>query len=187
MTNKAGRCIQDHRSTASWIAYGNDAYIPHVLKYHLHITLSTQIIELNRKQLTVPLCMAKPPKLIPHKDHYARISFLYQSSALLAARSGPQNALSRALARNVDLVSKKTVLKLTPLMKRTICKKCHLYLIPGLTMTMHIENLSKAKQPHNDVLVHTCSHCHTHRRFPVGKDRDYILFSERDDVAIPVG
>lgn len=129
--------------------------------------------------------MVKPPKSIPHKDHYARISFLYQGSALFANLKKYQ-VLSRSLARNVDLVSKKTVLKLTPSMKRTICKKCQLHLIPGLNMKIRIENKSKSGDEKNDVLVHQCLTCDAAKRFPIGKDRDYKVFSERDDVAIDV-
>ncbi|CAH2350330.1 ribonuclease P protein subunit Rpr2p [[Candida] railenensis] len=129
--------------------------------------------------------MVKPPKSIPHKDHYQRISFLYQSSSLFA-NSEKYQVLSRALARNVDLVSKKTVLKLTPAMKRTICKKCHTNLIPGINMKIRIENLSKKQSEKSQVLVHQCNNCLESKRFPIGKNKDYKLFSEREDIAIDV-
>lgn len=129
--------------------------------------------------------MVKPPKSIPHKDHYQRISFLYQSSGLFANLEKYQ-VLSRALARNVDLVSKKTVLKLTPAMKRTICKKCHTNLIPGINMKIRIENLSKKQLEKSQVLVHQCNNCLEQKRFPIGKNKDYKLFSEREDIAIDV-
>lgn len=127
----------------------------------------------------------KPPKSVPHKDHYARISYLYQAAGHFAG-SEKYGILSRALARNVDLVSKKTVLKLTPALKRTLCKRCNSLLVAGLTMAVSIENKAKNQQDVNDVLVHSCTRCGTVKRFPVGRNRDYVLFSEDPDVKIDV-
>lgn len=139
---------------------------------------------------------AKPPTTIPHKDHYARISYLYQTSALFSTLKKYQ-VLSRNLARNVDLVSKKTVLKLTPAIKRNICKRCNTNMIAGITMKMSVENKSKSADgggggglgmtnDRNDVLVHECLHCGQTKRFPIGKDREYRVFSEKEEVALPV-
>ena len=122
----------------------------------------------------------KAPKVIPHKDNYARVLFLYQAANHFAVAKNSK--LSRNMVRSLDLVAKKTTLKLSPSLKRTLCKKCSSILIPGLTMTMRIENLSKQKTSHNDVLVHKCMTCQETKRFPVGKNRDYVAFSERDDV-----
>ncbi|ODV80006.1 Rpr2-domain-containing protein [Suhomyces tanzawaensis NRRL Y-17324] len=128
--------------------------------------------------------VSKAPKSVPHKDHYARISYLFQASSHLALN--PQyDVLSRHYARTLDLVAKKTVLKLTPALKRQLCKKCNTFLIPGLTVKIHIENLSKAKSLRNDVLVNECLECGEKKRFPVGQQRDYVLFSEKEDVKIP--
>ncbi|EGW34220.1 uncharacterized protein SPAPADRAFT_134675 [Spathaspora passalidarum NRRL Y-27907] len=118
-------------------------------------------------------------KNVPHRDNYARISYLYQLSNHLTL-SHP--ALARGLARNMDLVGKKTVSKSSPLLKRTICKQCQSMLIPGLTMTMYVENLSKQKSPINDVLVWKCT-CGKCRRFPVGKG-EYVVFPDRNGVRI---
>ncbi|KAK6459025.1 RNAse P Rpr2/Rpp21/SNM1 subunit domain-containing protein [Scheffersomyces xylosifermentans] len=123
----------------------------------------------------------KAPKVIPHKDNYARVTYLYQAANLFSA-SPKYEVLSRGLARTLDLVSKKTVLKLSPELKRTLCKKCNSVLIPGLSVSIYIENLSKSKAPHNDSLIHKCLKCHEIKRFPVGKNRAYVVFAERDDV-----
>lgn len=91
--------------------------------------------------------------------------------------------MSSMMARNVDLVSKRTVLKLLPHMKRTMCKKCFLVLIPGLTLSMRIENtLKDGKSDKADVLVHGCLQCNNEKRYPIGKDREYRLFCEREGV-----
>lgn len=122
-----------------------------------------------------------PPKSIAHKDHYARISYLYQASNVFAQK--PKfHVLSRNFSRLVDLVAKKTVLKLTPDLKRTCCKNCNTLLIPGLSVSIYVENASKSGDEKNDVLVHKCLECDACKRFPIGRDRSYELFSERAKV-----
>lgn len=125
-----------------------------------------------------------PPKVIPHKDHYARINHLYGAANLLA-QNKRHSILSRHCARQLDLVAKKAVLKLTPAVKRTLCKKCHAMMIPGLSVEIFIENLSNLKSPKSDVLVHRCMECNTSKRYPIGINRAYEVFSERKDVAHP--
>ncbi|RLV95522.1 Ribonuclease P protein subunit rpr2 [Spathaspora sp. JA1] len=118
-------------------------------------------------------------KNVPHRDNYARISYLYQLSNHLTST---HPILARGITRNMDLVGKKTVSKSSPNLKRTICKQCHSILIPGLNMTMYIENLSKEKRAINDVLVWKCD-CGKCKRFPVGKGEN-IVFPDRDGVRI---
>ncbi|KAK6460049.1 RNAse P Rpr2/Rpp21/SNM1 subunit domain-containing protein [Scheffersomyces coipomensis] len=126
---------------------------------------------------------SKVPKVVPQKDHYSRISYLLNASNLFSADS-KYDILARGYSRNLDLVSKKTVIKLAPALKRSLCKKCNTLLIPGLTMSMSIENTSKKQSPHNDILIHKCISCNTVKRFPVGSNREYVVFSEREDVKI---
>ena len=57
-------------------------------------------------------------------------------------------------------------------------------LIPGLTMSMYIENLSKQKSQHNDVFVNKCLNWEM-QTIPVGKDRNYILFTDKQNENIP--
>lgn len=122
-----------------------------------------------------------PPKTIQHKDHYARVSYLYQASNLLLSKGNP--VLSRNYSRAVDLVAKKTVMKLSPGIKRTLCKNCSNLLIPGITQATELQNMSKLQSEKSDVLVHTCLICYTSKRFPVGKNRDYQLFYEKDGIS----
>lgn len=125
--------------------------------------------------------MAKNVKL-PRvsKDHYARTSFLFQAAHLHLQNGNP--ILARSMARNMDLVAKRTVLKLLPHVKRNFCKKCHSLLVPGLSMTVHLENLLKNQLEKADVLVVECMQCSTSKRYPVGKNRDYLLFCDRPGV-----
>ncbi|RLP66947.1 hypothetical protein L150_05730 [Candida albicans Ca529L] len=124
-------------------------------------------------------------KSVPNRDNYARISYLYQISNQFYLAHPEYQALSRGYNRNLDLIAKKTVIKLSPHIKRTLCKKCNTMLIPGLTMSMYIENLSKQKSQHNDVFVNKCLNCGKCTRFPVGKDRNYILFTDKQNENIP--
>lgn len=108
-----------------------------------------------------------------NRDVYCRLSFLFQ-----AANTVGSEPLSRAYNRAMDGVAKKNVLKLSPAIKRSLCKKCNRSLNPG---SREIENLSKDQRKECDVLVIKCC-CGQVKRFPVGKNRDYKLFSEAEDI-----
>ncbi|KAG7698250.1 hypothetical protein KL930_001911 [Ogataea haglerorum] len=124
-----------------------------------------------------PAKTPRPPKTVPKNDHYQRLGFLYQA----AARLDPDSALSRMYLRNMDVVAKKTVLKLDPSVKRTLCKKCHRLQVPGRTASIRIENTSNAQSPENDVLAVSCV-CGALKRYPIGRDRNYVLFSEQNEI-----
>ena len=125
-------------------------------------------------------------KQIANRDNFARLSYLYQLSNHFTTSSSPtsnsqhlQTILARGYDRNLDLLSKRTLTKLSPSVKRTICKKCHVMLIPGMTMSIRIENNSKSHDPKNDVLAYRCLTCGECQRFPIGMDREYVPFFER--------
>ncbi len=68
-------------------------------------------------------------------------------------------------------VAKKSVMRLGPQIKRTVCKRCDTLLIPGISCENRIENASKGgKKSWADVLVVGCMACGTVKRFPVGMD-----------------
>jgi len=68
-------------------------------------------------------------------------------------------------------VAKKSVMRLGPQIKRTICKRCDTLLVPGVSCENRIENASKGgKKSWADVLVVECMACGTVKRFPVGMD-----------------
>lgn len=118
-----------------------------------------------------------PSNSRPATDNQARISFLFQAANTLIVTK--YDKLSRNMARNADLVSKKSVTKLTPSLKRSICRNCNTCLVPGLSQKTYISNSSAAKSPHNDVLVHECCNCGTAKRFPIGRDMGYTEFAAR--------
>ncbi|KAI9768944.1 MAG: hypothetical protein M1840_004540 [Geoglossum simile] len=116
--------------------------------------------------------------------------------------------LSRRLLSSLRAISRKGQIRLSPSIKRSICKRCETLLIPGSTSTHRVDNPSRGrKKPWADVLVVRCIACGTEKRFPVGAKKQlrrklrergegpagvteddrvegYILWSERPDVVI---
>lgn len=115
------------------------------------------------------------PKIVPKKDEYTRITYLYQTSCALHERY-PQ--LARGYSRSGTIILKKSVLKLSPEMKRSVCKKCNTVMIPGISMRIRTENKSKSKAPEHEMLIYECSTCGKPKRFPVGKG-EYLLWHQR--------
>ncbi|KAF2202102.1 Rpr2-domain-containing protein [Delitschia confertaspora ATCC 74209] len=82
------------------------------------------------------------------------------------------SALGLQLSSHLRAVSLKGQIRLSPEMKRSICKSCNTVLIPGHTSTSRIENTSrKGTKPWADVLVIQCHFCGSQKRFPVGSAR----------------
>lgn len=130
----------------------------------------------------------------PNFHLHARLSHLYQASTVLAAPTEGRDApvspsLSRFFLQNLRAIAKKSVMRLDPSIKRTICKRCDSLLVPGVSSTTRIENPSKGgKKPWADVLVVECNACGAVKRFPVGMEvlkekrgRKFKLWSETDD------
>ncbi|ODQ65009.1 Rpr2-domain-containing protein [Nadsonia fulvescens var. elongata DSM 6958] len=137
-----------------------------------------------RKTPTPAVPKNKAPKLakqVPNKDHYERISHLFQASRLMAVASSETECLSRMYAQTFATVAKKNVLRLSPTIKRAVCKGCSRQLISGVNCQTRVRNESKKGLDHCDVLEYICQ-CGVVKRFPVGKNRDYEVWSERDDV-----
>ncbi|KAI9786430.1 MAG: hypothetical protein M1839_006890 [Geoglossum umbratile] len=121
----------------------------------------------------------------------------------------PNIPLSRRLLSNLRAISHKGQIRLSPHIKRSVCKRCETLLIPGSTSTHRVDNQSRGgKKPWADVLVVRCIACGTEKRFPVGAKKnlgrklrergeqpaktkevretndEYVLWSERLDVVV---
>ncbi|KAF5338532.1 hypothetical protein D9611_013262 [Ephemerocybe angulata] len=70
--------------------------------------------------------------------------------------------LGRSYVRSMQVVGQRTTVKMDPSIKRTICKGCHVSLIPGATVSTRVEKLSS----HGHVVVYTCFNCKTKRKIP---------------------
>ncbi|KAK0188263.1 Rpr2-domain-containing protein [Armillaria mellea] len=139
---------------------------------------------------------------VPNKDILQRLNFLYQASVYLngvASPSPPRRKrvtagdLSRSYVSSMKIVGQKTVVKMDPSVKRTICKGCNTILVPGSTVGIRAN-----KSPsHGHVMVYTCTHCKTTRRIPAphaapGKKvplfaRDHVVFCGQEQAETSSG
>ncbi|CAH1794214.1 unnamed protein product [Owenia fusiformis] len=95
----------------------------------------------------------------PSKIPWARINYLYQA-AHEVVRTHPNNTeLVRQYITNMISIARKHVFRIEPSIKRTICKKCFMLLIPGVTATVR----TRSKREKHMVL--TCLECKSVKRF----------------------
>ncbi|KAK6513005.1 hypothetical protein TWF506_009167 [Arthrobotrys conoides] len=100
----------------------------------------------------------------PQQAVFSRLSFLHQASTVLPPSS---IGLSRYYTSHLLSVSRKSVQRLSPAVKHTICKRCSSSLLPGITSTTRVENKSRnGRKPWADVVVVTCGFCGCTKRFP---------------------
>ncbi|KUI74475.1 Ribonuclease P protein subunit rpr2 [Cytospora mali] len=89
-----------------------------------------------------------------------------------AAQTQATQALSRSLLNDLRSVTLKNQIRITPDIKRTICKYCDTLLVEGQTCTSTVENKSKGgRKPWADVLTIKCHACGRQKRFPVNASR----------------
>lgn len=95
----------------------------------------------------------------------------------MANESKPQIArLPRQYISQMRGVSLKSQLRLPQDIKRSVCKRCDILLVPGVNCTEETENLSRGKKkPWADVRVVRCTSCGTTKRFPQTSKRSTKL------------
>lgn len=155
--------------------------------------MSKKIAKKNQIDENGTIIVPPPKNISKDKDHYQRISYLYQLSNWSIMNNKASNgaiidksqALARVNNKKFDLISKKLKLNVSPNIKRYICKKCHRTLIPNVTCSMKIRNLSKKQDKKNDELVFSC-HCGKEKTFKIGMNRSYKPFSENDDNLVDI-
>ncbi|XP_033631272.1 ribonuclease P protein subunit p21-like [Asterias rubens] len=109
----------------------------------------------------------------PNQDSLQRINFLYQAAHCMLLQNPENTSLARFYITTMKNVAKKSVLRIHPGIKRTICKRCDLLLIPGLTSKVR----SRGKRQKH--LVVTCIECGGVKRFVSNKD--YKLWVDRPE------
>ncbi|PBK70677.1 hypothetical protein ARMSODRAFT_89527 [Armillaria solidipes] len=80
----------------------------------------------------------------------------------------------------MKIVGQKTVVKMDPSVKRTICKGCNTILVPGSirAKSAHISIFNAVESPsHGHLMVYTCTHCKTTRRIPAQPVEKAPLFA----------
>jgi len=86
------------------------------------------------------------------------------------AASPSHQPSARRLVSDLRGVSGKVLIRMSPGMKRSICKNCDTILIEGSTCLVEVENNSKGgRKPWADVLVRKCTTCNCARRYPLGE------------------
>jgi len=113
---------------------------------------------------------APKPSSVPNREIYQRLNFLYQASTYLKtieALSPPVDTASvrrvslgdvaSSYVRNMRAIGNKSVIRMDPNVKRSICKKCHTVLLPGQTVTIRIKGPK---------VVYGCISCGSARAIP---------------------
>jgi ribonuclease P protein subunit RPR2 len=147
---------------------------------------------------------SRGPK-VPNRHAHARTSFLYQAAMYFTNLSDQNdapkdlpdpseitthsvnsdqegslsklhhNALPAYFTSQLRSVSLKSQAKLSKSIKRSICKRCNVLLIPNNTSVARIENKSaEEKKPWADALLVTCLGCSMQKRFPIVSKLDWI-------------
>ncbi|EON66342.1 hypothetical protein W97_05439 [Coniosporium apollinis CBS 100218] len=94
------------------------------------------------------------------------------SKALTDTKETPSLEPPLYLASHIRSVSRKSQVRLSQDIKRSLCKRCDTLLIPGKTSDSKLANLSyEGRKPWADVLVIQCKTCGAEKRFPVGAKR----------------
>ncbi|KZT10824.1 Rpr2-domain-containing protein, partial [Laetiporus sulphureus 93-53] len=70
--------------------------------------------------------------------------------------------LSREYIKSMKIIGQKTMVKMDPNVKRTMCKKCNSLLIPGTTALVRV----KSSPSHGHLISYTCLSCTAARRIP---------------------
>ncbi|CAK7217300.1 hypothetical protein SBRCBS47491_003117 [Sporothrix bragantina] len=133
---------------------------------------------------------------VANRPAYSRVSYLFQAAALLAGtktsnpetssatlttttgepnngvETAPLQGMARRLLTQMRSVSRKTNMRVRPVVKHRVCKYCDTLLVEGTTSLSVVENHSRGGcKPWADVLVVTCTTCGRSRRYPVSAPR----------------
>ncbi|KAK2179318.1 hypothetical protein NP493_498g00010 [Ridgeia piscesae] len=106
-------------------------------------------------------------------EMFTRINFLYQAAHRVLLESPNNTGLVRFYAYTLRSIAMKNVLRLDPTIKRTLCKKCSMLLIPGVTATVRHRG---HKQRHTVV---TCLECNVSKRFVTSST--HTLWCEQEE------
>lgn len=144
--------------------------------------------------MIVFMAKCKPGQILlpppPQRAVISRLSFLYQAATYLTlsqpakpavgtdtstSTSSPESPtinssttpLSRYYLSHLIASAEKSQQRLSPSIKRTICKRCTSILITGVSCTTRIENASKqGRKRKADVIIVECNGCGVTKRYP---------------------
>ncbi|KAJ1825602.1 Ribonuclease P protein subunit p21 [Coemansia sp. RSA 2703] len=134
---------------------------------------------------------------LPNRELYERMNFLYQSSQFYAqlaqvpasTEQSPHSSnsntaqssllpLSRFYAKEMRTIARKSVLRISPHIKRELCKSCSTPLVPGVSCTKRVKGKKKARR-----LITTCNFCGSQKRLMANSDSEtpHVLFIDRPE------
>ncbi|XP_013393903.1 ribonuclease P protein subunit p21 isoform X1 [Lingula anatina] len=113
---------------------------------------------------------------LPNKDAFQRMNFLYQA-AHHALASNPDNVeMVRFYTHSLKNIAKRKVLRLDPSLKRTMCKRCSMLLVPGVSATVRVRGKGLKR------VIVKCVECKLLKRFPLKEG--YKLWCEQPEAWI---
>ena len=100
----------------------------------------------------------------------------------------PSPGLGPYLASHLQAVSRKSQIRLSHDLKRSICKRCTTILTEGSSSQSKLENASRGgKKPWADVLVVQCLSCGAGKRYPVGASKQVRKNKRKPQKKPPAG
>lgn len=113
------------------------------------------------------------------REAFHRMNFLYQACHLMqSSPNASKTNLSAYYGQIMTGVAKKTVLRIDPSIKRTICKGCHNLLVPGMSSKVRVVKKNSGQ------VQHLCLNCQTLKRFNL--KRNYKIWSEKEESVVEV-
>ncbi|XP_033124434.1 ribonuclease P protein subunit p21-like [Anneissia japonica] len=112
----------------------------------------------------------------PYKDAFQRMNFLYQAAHLTLKQDPDNLELVRFYIYTMKMIAQRLVLRIEPEIKRTICKKCSLLLVPGVTA------ISRQRGKREQHQVVTCISCGHLKRF--NSSSNYKLWTDIPEARI---
>ncbi|XP_069507607.1 ribonuclease P protein subunit p21 [Ambystoma mexicanum] len=116
---------------------------------------------------------------IKDKEAFQRLNFLYQAAHCVLSQNPENIELARFYCHTERTISKRLVLRRDPSVKRTICKRCHSLLLPGITATVR-QRRRRNHRPRRTVV--RCISCGLVKGFV--NDPNYKLWSEQPEARL---
>ncbi|KAJ2798201.1 Ribonuclease P protein subunit p21 [Coemansia helicoidea] len=136
------------------------------------------------------------PGVLPNRELFQRLNFLLQSSQFFASLPGashthssvaegaavappgcadpPLLPLARFYAKEMRQVAQKSVLRLSPHVKRGICQVCSSPLVPGVSAAVRVKGKGRGQR-----VLTTCTYCGHQARLMVNSN--HVLFVDRPE------
>ncbi|XP_059610940.1 uncharacterized protein LOC132257901 [Phlebotomus argentipes] len=114
--------------------------------------------------------MSKKQKQCQGRDTFHRMNYLQQASKLMAGRN---DFLSSYFGTQCKAIGKKSVLKMEPAVKRSLCKKCSIFLKPGETADIDV------KETPQKVSIISCRRCGFRKRYHINSK--YSMWLDNPD------